>query len=384
VNKARSKRHELLARWSRLAVPVKSLSMDAERRDRLVGAVVRTMQRASVERGVRRHARGQIVFAAAMAAVLLVVLGIWREWGSSRGLAPRRPAPVADMRGAESVGGVVAVRGDGASGLRLPSGVVVTMKPETRFHMSDLSAPSNPREELLLDLGRVEVEVPRLPAGHVFAVRTPDALVTVHGTSFSVEVAKAASGATTTTVAVTRGVVSVLRADQESLLYAGMEWSSTAPLAVVPAPREAPFRRITKSRPLSPGAESSRSPDRARTSPAPAQPEASAAPVTAAPEVAPSPEASARTMDLANQNMLFAEAKLARQGGDQVRAVRLLEDLVRRYPSSPLIEDARVETFRALAQMGDRAGAAREARRYLALYQSGFARDEARNLALEP
>jgi outer membrane protein assembly factor BamD (BamD/ComL family) len=111
-------------------------------------------------------------------------------------------------------------------------------------------------------------------------------------------------------------------------------------------------------------------------------PEASA--VTAPPEAGSSPEASAKTMDLANQNVLFAEAKLARQQGDQARAVRLLEDLVRRYPSSPLSEDARVETFRALAQLGDRAGAAREARRYLALYHSGFARDEARNLALAP
>jgi len=42
-----------------------------------------------------------------------------------------------------------------------------------------------------------------------------------------------------------------------------------------------------------------------------------------------------------------------------------------------------VETFRALAQMGDRAGAAREARRYLTPID-GFARDEARELALEP
>jgi hypothetical protein len=33
--------------------------------------------------------------------------------------------------------------------------------------------------------------------------------------------------------------------------------------------------------------------------------------------------------------------------------------------------------------MGDRAGAAREAQRYLTLYRDGFARDEARELSLE-
>jgi hypothetical protein len=88
--------------------------------------------------------------------------------------------------------------------------------------------------------------------------------------------------------------------------------------------------------------------------------------------------------ELANQNRLFASAMNARERGDSLAAVRLLDDFVRRYPASPLAPDAYVERFRTLAQIGDRQGAARAARSYLSMYASGFARDEARALALAP
>jgi outer membrane protein assembly factor BamD (BamD/ComL family) len=87
--------------------------------------------------------------------------------------------------------------------------------------------------------------------------------------------------------------------------------------------------------------------------------------------------------DLANQNRLFAEAMDAREQGDLARAARLLDDFIRRYPVSPLTQDAYVERFRTLAHAGDRAAAGRAARVYLTLYGSGFARDEARAIALD-
>jgi TolA-binding protein len=87
--------------------------------------------------------------------------------------------------------------------------------------------------------------------------------------------------------------------------------------------------------------------------------------------------------ELGSQNRLFAEAMDAREQGDPARAARLLDDFVRRYPASPLTQDAYVERFRTLAQLGDRPAASRAARAYLALYRSGFARDEARALALD-
>jgi outer membrane protein assembly factor BamD (BamD/ComL family) len=70
--------------------------------------------------------------------------------------------------------------------------------------------------------------------------------------------------------------------------------------------------------------------------------------------------------------------------GNGAEAIEMLEAFIQRYPASPLTQDAHVELFRGFVQMGDRAAAARAARRYLALYGDGFARDEARALALEP
>ena len=235
---------------------------------------------------------------------------------------------------------------------------------------------------MVVELGRVEIEVPKLPAGHTFSVRTPDAVVTVHGTSFSVEVTKsAAPGGTTTTVIVKRGVVSVLHEGQEAVLYAGMEWSSSGELPVAVASAEPrgrpvgppPIKARSPSPSLSQAQDASRRLDRTRVDSTPATPSA-----------APAPEPPSRSADLATQNALFSEAQLARKQGDRAGALKLLDDLVRRYPAAPLSEDAHVETFRALAELGDRAGAAREARRYLTLYRNGFARDEARALALEP
>jgi hypothetical protein len=88
--------------------------------------------------------------------------------------------------------------------------------------------------------------------------------------------------------------------------------------------------------------------------------------------------------DLGGQNSAFAAAMRARKEGDDARAARILDDFIAHYPESPLAEDAHVERFRALVHIGDRDRESQAARRYLALYPNGFARDEARELALKP
>jgi hypothetical protein len=72
----------------------------------------------------------------------------------------------------------------------------------------------------------------------------------------------------------------------------------------------------------------------------------------------------------------------AKQRGDDDRVVRELDVLMQRYSDSPLAPDARVERFRALKRLGRTAEAARSARRYLAEQPDGFAREEARDVAL--
>jgi outer membrane protein assembly factor BamD (BamD/ComL family) len=87
---------------------------------------------------------------------------------------------------------------------------------------------------------------------------------------------------------------------------------------------------------------------------------------------------------LAEQNRLLAAAMDASRASDDRRAIALLGDLLARYPSSPLAQEAEVQRFRALARSGDRREAARRARQYLAAYPNGFAREEAKTVALEP
>jgi hypothetical protein len=89
----------------------------------------------------------------------------------------------------------------------------------------------------------------------------------------------------------------------------------------------------------------------------------------------------ASSTNLAEQNRLFAEAMTARRRGDRDRALQVLEQLIAKYPRSPLAQDACVERFRILAQGGDREAAARAARAYLASYAQGFATVEAQRLA---
>ncbi len=95
------------------------------------------------------------------------------------------------------------------------------------------------REEVGLDAGYVYVDVPKLPPGHLFAIHTPDTQVTVHGTSFSVEVSGPRSGPVSTTVSVTDGVVTVQRVGEpEIYLTAGTRWASivvAAPSSTAPA-----------------------------------------------------------------------------------------------------------------------------------------------------
>jgi hypothetical protein len=184
-------------------------------------------------------------------------------------------------------------------------------------------------------------------------------LVTVHGTSFSVEVTKSEpAGDLRTRVVVTDGIVTVQHSQGEVLVAAGMEWTSSSdhPSMAAPPPWNGPVRKP------GPASRKSRLTHASTTASGLQEPTAS-------------------DTELANQNGLFAEAMSAREHGDPAAAVRLLDEFIRRYPASPLGQDAHVERFRVLTRMGDHPAAARAARQYLALYGNGFAADEARELA---
>jgi outer membrane protein assembly factor BamD (BamD/ComL family) len=102
-----------------------------------------------------------------------------------------------------------------------------------------------------------------------------------------------------------------------------------------------------------------------------------------APKAEATPPSAAESSTLAQENDLYAAASRAAREGNDALAVSTLSTLLSRYPSSPLVQNARVDRFRALSRSGRSAEAVAAARRYLADYPNGFARDEAKALVLQ-
>jgi len=82
---------------------------------------------------------------------------------------------------------------------------------------------------------------------------------------------------------------------------------------------------------------------------------------------------------LARQNDLFADAMTAKRRGDPHGALASLDELLKKYPASPLRESAEAERLRLLRDV-DPIRAQGAARAYLRHYPHGFARAEAQGI----
>lgn len=355
------RRLEVLKGFDDVSVPPEDAALAEARRKRIIertASVIRTEGAAREGRG--RRARMFSIAAAAAAVVLASVGGVaWRanHPGSTAAL------PASSVARLASATGAVVVTRDGRgtatsekTDVPLEPADEVTTAPGARARMVLASGatveivegsrvrvvPSVSKNERVgLSVGEIAVHVPKLAANEAFRVETPNSIVTVHGTAFRVSVRDGASH-----VSVTEGVVSVTHDGREDVLRAGDEWP-----APIPAPT--PTSSVTPDvQPVAP----------------------KAPPRTHAPKVDPS--------TLAEQNRLLQGALDARRRGDDAQALAQLGQLLARYPTSPLAQEARVERFRALERMGRHAKAVADARRYLADYPKGFAVDEARALVL--
>jgi len=353
-------------------------------------AVVKSMAGAMRREGTRRdraRTRLRVLAAVSLAAALALVVGKW-AWApsTSRAVAAGSavPAGAPHIEGSgllkDATGGVI-VRRDGASSPIVADGVEtalglgdeVSTGAEARARIELSTAVGTPH-----DPGRAELDVApatqlrmarasdvgadialvlgRLSIVGSSAIASPDATVSGRGT-FEVGVHEdRAAGRTVTSVVVTEGTVAVEYAGARYELGAGQRWSSDAPKADSASPPEPAAAAETRPTP----ARSARS----AAGPAPATP----------------PSAS----ELAEQNRLLQAALGARRRGDDASAIRSLDELLSRFPTSPLAQEARVERMRALERSGDHAAAARDARRYLADHRDGFAREEAKDVVLPP
>jgi hypothetical protein len=361
---------DVLESMGRMVVPVPDES-EAER-DQVVAAVNRRLDLA--RRTERASGRQRWVFASAAAALCV-----------SAGMAFahfRRAEPAPKVATVQQARADLFRRGDAlhtdARETRtgtLENGAEVRLSGGTELTVSALLPGT---DELVLDRGRVDLTVPKLRAGHTLSVTTPDSTVTVRGTRFSVEVVIEGSHAITS-VEVTQGSVWVRQGDARLVLSAGSHWSSRTPDAAALAAPLTSDRALPPVASDSAGSASSALPAHAESAPAKA---ASALGSTAARVDAPA-QAPAESSTLAQENDLYAAASRASREGNEALAVSDLNGLLSRYPNSPFAQNARVDRFRALNRSGRGQEAVAQARRYLADYPNGFARDEAKALVLQ-
>jgi ferric-dicitrate binding protein FerR (iron transport regulator) len=364
---SRNSSPDILRELGSCPIPAEHEEVVSERRSRLVSHIAREIRETATERRQRRQRRFALVLAAA-AAIALLLTGVARRnpatsAGSVVASVHASGPGVVVVRGAESLvappdgdqplapGDAVSTTAETHAALRLASGAEIQVGSGTRVTLAEIAES----ERIELGVGEVSVDVPPLGPNRHFSVTTPNARVVVHGTAFSVHVDKHADGTTVTEVGVTRGKVGVSTGGDEILLLPGDHWSSdTRRAAATPSPAEPPPSRSATAR-------------RGATKPPPEKPAATIDPSA-----------------LALQNKLFASARAASRRGDDRAALASLDQLINRYPQSPLVPEARVERFRALKRLGQDDAAAREARRYLLEQGDGAARDEARDVALDP
>jgi hypothetical protein len=231
----------------------------------------------------------------------------------------------------------------------LVSGAVIEVSPSSHLAVAfAIPASSAHHDRLSLSAGMATAHVPTLATEESFVVATPDAEIAGSGAGFIVSLR--GDGAPRTYVSVTEGSVLVRYLGQETRVSAGEDWPPT-PQAIGQAQVHGP-----------------------------ATPAATASAAVAAPAV-PSPS-NRPVSSLAEQNALMQAALDARRSGDNAGAVAKIDELLAKYPATPLGQEAHVERFRALERMGRHSAAVAEARLYLAAYPNGFARDEAKSVVL--
>lgn len=356
---------DLLDGMGRMVVPVADQS-EAER-ERMIEAVNQRLELTAAARAEQANLRRRRLTIAVAGAALGLAALLAVEVRAAHSVQPASSALAASAD--------LFKRGDalrtGAGETRrgtLEDGARVELAGGTELSVSALEPGT---DELVLDRGRVDLVVPKLRAGHTLSVATPDATVTVRGTRFSVEVVPEGARVVTN-VEVAQGSVWVRQGEARWVLEAGSRWSSRP---TAPEPSALPAASPESVASSAPGSAAQRAGGVAsKVAPAPSS--------TSTPAGAAA-QATSESSTLAQENDLYAAASRAARAGNDALAVRTLNELLARYPNSPLAQNARVDRFRALNRAGRVSEAVALARRYLADYPNGFARDEAKALVLQ-
>ena len=204
---------------------------------------------------------------------------------------------------------------NGSAELVTSAGLGLNLGGATRISLSGLVG-ARALNQVELRQGLLTCSVPHLNEGQRFSVQTPDARVVVHGTVFSVRVDSKRTHGSETCVEVTDGVVIVQHAGSETALNAGDRWGCDAS-ASAPASGNAAPLPLPLPLPLPDGAVSERH------------------------TVPHSGARHAERSTLGEESRLLQDALAAERVGQRERAQSLLNQLLTRYPKSPLSGEAR-------------------------------------------
>jgi ferric-dicitrate binding protein FerR (iron transport regulator) len=213
----------------------------------------------------------------------------------------------------------------------LPNGTSVAVQDQSEL----VFASAGPHVVFELSSGAIHADVAKLQPNERFILRTGDAEVEVHGTSFDVlrvTPDPSCGNGTSTRVNVREGVVAVRAGGVETFVRANESWPVCAPQ---PIASESDTGAMAASRPVS-GPKST----------------------------------------LAAENDLFEKAIGRKRAGDTSGAIAACDELLTRFPSSHLAQSAYGERMRLLRSV-DKARAKAAARDYLRRYPNGFARKDA-------
>ena len=214
--------------------------------------------------------------------------------------------------------GEIHTASSGSAELVSNAGLGLRLGSETRLSLAALLGPEA-KNQVALQQGTLTCSVPHLQEGQRFSVQTPDARVVVHGTVFSVHVDTSRAAGGETCVEVTDGVVIVQHGGSETALNAGDRWGCASV--------------------ASDGLEASNATDTAAPE-APVEDRASdtgSAPASTL--LKPSPRLEHGT--LSEERRLFQRALAAERLGQRDHAQALINQLLSKYPSSPLAPEAR-------------------------------------------
>jgi hypothetical protein len=366
---------ELARLWQGQVVSVEDEATTTLQRARVVPSIEGAIRRAAAGRRKDRRLR-KVVAVLSVAAAVLCVFGIGRyltHRSHAAAVAARDAAsgvralsgtvtlvnaagPTTISQASIEVGDALSTAADGRAELKLSDLVVAELDGSSELSMV---TPTASAHRVRLDRGHLHAKVNDRPsAAPKLVVETPNVDVVVTGTVFQVDVTPGRNAREfVTVVSVTKGRVVVRHGAQVlAAVAAGQTWSSSPAVTAV---RETDVD--------------------ARIGGAPAL---NATRSSAHKLITPAPR-SARPGTLAEENELFQNAVDARNGGDDRAEADRLAALLNRYPRSQLAGEARVERMRALQRSGQASDAAREARRYLAEYPEGYARDEARRIVMQ-